>query len=190
MNSIIAAMEKYDLGLTRDGAVTLQPHNPLWQEAASSEIGRVSNEIGNKFSFYHIGSTSIPGICAKPILDILIIAPSLKEIDSCKKKFISLGYEYKGEYGISGRRYCVLYNDEKTKGYVHIHAFEAGNIEVERHLRFQDYLRAVPEVAERYHQLKLGLISDKNMKRSDYTEAKAPFIKSALSEAYEWQKLK
>lgn len=190
MNSVIAALEKYNLGLARDGTVNLLPHNPQWQEAALYEINRISKEIGNKFSFHHIGSTSIPGICAKPILDLLIIAPSLEEIDSFQDKFESLGYQYKGEYGIRGRRYCVLYNEEKTKGYVHIHAFGAGNIEIERHLLFRDYLRAVPEVAEQYHQLKIGLIFDKDTKRSNYTDAKAPFITSALSDAYEWQKLK
>lgn len=189
MNLTITTLEKYGLGLVRDGSVILRLHNPLWDEAARFEIDRLNIGIGcTGFSFYHIGSTSISTICAKPILDLLILVPSLAEIDQYKESFEALGYEYKSEYGIPGRRYCVLYNEEKTKSYVHIHAFQVGHIEADRHLLFRDYLRAAPEVAKLYQKLKLNLLSDVNVKRSVYTEAKAVFIKKVLFEAEKWRK--
>jgi GrpB-like predicted nucleotidyltransferase (UPF0157 family) len=189
MNSRLASLEKSGLGLARDGTVVLKANNSLWEKAAQIEIDLLSKNIHNpRISFHHIGSTSIAGLFAKPILDLLILAPSLAEIDLQKGVFEDLGYEYKGEYGIPGRRYCVLYNEERTKVYVHIHAFQSDNAEADHHLLFRDYLRAVPEIAKQYQKLKLDLIADENINRSNYTETKAPFIKSVLLKAQEWRK--
>lgn len=181
-------MEKYGLGLARDGVVALQPHSELWEEAAALEMDRLSSSIGSdRFSFHHIGSTSISTLCAKPILDLLVLAPSLMEIDQHKETFEKLGYEYKGELGISGRRYCVLYNAEKTKGYVHIHAFKVDQFEADQHLLFRDYLRARPEIADQYNKLKRDLVFDGSIQRSNYTVAKDPFIKKTLFDAQIWR---
>ena len=174
----------------RNGSVTLQPHNPKWDEAFTFESNRLASQLKNEaIEIHHVGSTSIATICAKPILDLLLVAPSLNEIDQGKSVFEGLGYEYKGEYGIPGRRYSVLYNEEKTMGYVHIHAFPANHLEVHRHLLFRDYLRAFPEVARQYEELKISLL-ETNIKRSNYTEAKAPFIERALIDAENWHRPK
>lgn len=189
MSSATVNLEKFNIGLVRDGTVVLLPHDPRWLEAACNEIERVRQKVVlPQTSFHHIGSTSIPGICAKPILDILIIVPEIEEIDQFQKEFENLGYEYKGEYGIAGRRYCVLYDDEKTKGFVHIHAFEAGSLEAKSHLIFRDYLRSHPDKAAEYQDLKRKLLADPEKKRSQYTENKAPFISDILKEALDWTK--
>jgi GrpB-like predicted nucleotidyltransferase (UPF0157 family) len=136
-----------------------------------------------KWSFFHIGSTSISDISAKPVLDILITVTSLTALDGKRSEFESLGYEYKGESGIQGRRYCVLYNKDKTKGYVHVHAFTHDHVEIRRHLLFRDHLQQHPAVAKAYEKIKQDLLKNSKISRLRYTEAKAPFIQSVLESA-------
>lgn len=187
MSLAIATLEQFDLGLVRDGSVVLKPHNKLWDGAFAFESNRLAKQIGNKgFLIHHVGSTSVATISAKPILDLLLSVPSLTELDESRGAFETLGYEYKGEYGIPGRRYCVLYNTEKTKGYIHLHAFQNDHVEVSQHLLFRDYLRAFPDVAKQYEDLKQNLLVS-NTSRSNYSEAKTPFIANILKQAEKWR---
>ena len=103
---------------------------------------------------HHCGSTAIPNIVAKPILYIVGEVSSLEELDEKKAVFVELGYEYKGEYGIPGRRYSVLYNEDKTLGYCHLHIFKSGSEELLNHVIFKDYLVGNPEAASRYELVK------------------------------------
>lgn len=189
MEQIIQALKNLNLGLLRNGKVELKSCFLDWQKAFEIESTRLTSNFNDStIKIYHIGSTSIPSILAKPILDILIVAPSLEAIDLNQQKFEALGYEYKGEYGIQGRRYCVLYNLEKTVGFVHIHSFALDNSEVEKHLLFRDYLVAHPERAAAYQELKLTLISRSGISRTEYTESKSSLIQEILEEAKVWRR--
>lgn len=180
-----------ELGLERDGRVVLNPFSSKWAQAYLMEENRLSRALNHStFKFFHIGSTSIPEMAAKPILDILLTVPSLEILDETQNKFESLGYEYKGEYGIAGRRYCVLYSSEKTKGYVHLHAFLEKSPEAETHLLFRDFLRARPEVAKEYKKMKLRFVNEMNLSRETYSESKGPFIKKILEDAMAWKKIR
>lgn len=75
----------------------------------------------NLVEIYHIGSTSVEGLKSKPIIDILITVNSLNDVDSHKKDFVNIGYEYMGEFGIKGRRYLRKGGDNRTH---QIHIFE------------------------------------------------------------------
>lgn len=188
MKPITQILENFKLGLSRDEKVELRSNFKEWQEAFKFESNRLQRGLdAPELKSHHIGSTSIPSILAKPILDILIEAPSVEIVDQCQLQLENLGYEYKGEYGIPGRRYCVLYNDKKTIGYVHIHAFATGNPEIEKHLLFRDYLIEVPERASDYQALKLGLLQQEGMTRSTYTESKSNLIMELLDEAKTWR---
>jgi len=129
--------------------VELVPHSVEWRNAAENEIGRLSTLGGSFIAIHHIGSTSIAGICAKPVLDLLAQVSSLEELDGQKTALLALGYEWWGEYGIANRRYCTL-SDFNGQRRVHLHCFPDGDAEIEKHLAFRDYLRANSEEAEQY----------------------------------------
>jgi GrpB-like predicted nucleotidyltransferase (UPF0157 family) len=184
---MVKDLEKLNLGLSRDNKVELKSCFSDWQKAFEIEKARLSSCLNDSsIEIHHIGSTSIPSILAKPILDILIVVPSIETLDLKQQNFEALGYEYKGEYGIQGRRYCVLYNFDKTIGYVHIHSFQRGHSEVENHLLFRNYLIAHPERAASYQNLKLDLLKRSNVTRTEYTQSKSLLIQEILNEAKTW----
>lgn len=103
---------------------------------------------------YHIGSTSVEGLLAKPIIDIMPVVRKVDRIDEFNTAMIDIGYEPKGENGLPGRRYFQKGGDERTH---HIHFYEIGNPAIERHLAFRDYLRSHPDAVKAYGNLKKEL---------------------------------
>ena len=131
--------------------VKLVPHSQQWVPFAEAEIARLTHLAAGAFSIiHHIGSTAIPGIVAKPIVDLLGEATSLEALDAAKAQLTDGDYLWLGEFGIPGRRH--LRRDDPVSGerLVHLHAFAAGSEEIARHLAFRDYLRAHPDVAAAY----------------------------------------
>jgi GrpB-like predicted nucleotidyltransferase (UPF0157 family) len=100
---------------------------------------------------HHIGSTAVPGLAAKPVIDILVEVRSLDELDARESAMTALGYEARGENGIPGRRYYQRGGAVRTH---HVHAFARGHENVGRHLAFRNYLRTHGEVADEYARLK------------------------------------
>lgn len=171
------------LGLER-GQISLASNFQKWKRAFSDEAHFIYDHLRiESLRLYHCGSTSVPQLPAKPILDILGSVENLAELD--QKKFIleQIGYEYKGEYGIAGRRYCVLYNDDKTIGLVHLHFFQSSSVEISNHLHFRDYLRTSKTAQIEYGNYKKNLINDKKISRANYSESKDEIIQKILGEA-------
>lgn len=176
------AFEDYDLGLKRDGFVELHPHSALWAQAYQVEQARLTKAIP-ALSCLHIGSTAVPDIHAKPILDILGLVNNLEHADKAQHSLEQLGYQYKGEYGLENRRYCVLYNTEETIGFVHLHIYEQNAKAAKEHIKFRDYLRTDRKSALQYEFLKFKILEEVDGKRSAYTEAKSDFIRTILSQS-------
>lgn len=133
---------------------------------------------------YHIGSTAIQGIAAKPIIDILLVVKNLNNIENYNKELNKIGYEAKGEFGSVGRRFFQKGRVNRTH---HVHIFEEGNTEIERHILFVEYLNNHTKKAMEYGKLKKSLeIKHKNMP-SKYSEGKSDFIRLVEQEAYEWK---
>ena len=164
--------------------VELHPHSPAWAEFAKREAARIAAALGdNLIVVHHIGSTSIPGIHAKPIIDLLPEVRSLAELDAAAPRLTALGYRYCGEYGIPGRRYCALDDPLTGQRRYQLHCFAAGSPQIVRHLAFRDYLRAHPEVAREYdaekHRCRLLHPDDSHA----YSEAKSAWIQACLPPA-------
>lgn len=168
--------------------VEVVPHDPRWREAFEAEARQVAAALGeNVVAIHHIGSTAIPDIYAKPVVDLLVEAGDLTEVDGRSSAMESLGYEVMGEYGIPGRRYFRKDNLEGIRTH-HIHAFEVGSAEVERHLAFRDYLIAHPVDAQTYSELKRKLAEAHPQSMDGYIDGKADFIKEMDQRAARWRR--
>ena len=157
--------------------VEVVPHQPNWREAFRMESKGIPDALGENFvAIHHIGSTAIPGIYAKPIIDILVEVKDIDTVDSQNLAMESLGYQAMGEYGISGRRYFPKDNQAGIRTH-HLHIFQVGSAQVKRHLAFRDYLIAHPEDAGKYSNLKQELASKYPHNIDRYMDGKDDFIK-------------
>ena len=158
--------------------------NPSWPDEFNSEKLKLKEALGDLvFKIHHIGSTSIPGLAAKPIIDIILEVNSLDALDKRTSLMTSLGYEAKGEFGIVGRRYFTKGGSSRSH---QIHAFETANENVTRHIAFRDYLKSHPEVMLEYADLKKKLARECNDDIDVYCDGKDEFVKFNESKAVTW----
>jgi len=142
-----------------------------------SKLGAIAKKV------HHIGSTSVDGLAAKPIIDMMLEVSSLECLDEVSPKLESLGYEVMGAFGIEGRRYFRKGGEDRTH---QIHAFKAGDANVFRHLAFRDYLKSHPAVRSAYQRLKIEVAQACENDIDRYCEGKDAFIKLYESKALEW----
>ena len=167
--------------------VEVVPHDPRWRDAFEAEAERVAAALGgNVVAVHHVGSTAIPGIYAKPVIDLLVEVRDIAAVDGRSHTMESLGYEVMGEYGIHGRRYFRKDDREGVRTH-HVHAFEAGSAEARRHLAFRDYMIAHPADAQRYSELKRKLAAEHPQNIDEYMDGKDGFIKEIDRRAARWR---
>lgn len=167
--------------------VELSPYRPEWRRAYREEARRLLYAWPPLIcELHHIGSTSVPGLLAKPIVDILVAVWRIESVDKRADQVVELGYEGMGEYGIPGRRYFRKRDETGTS--VSVHVFQCGNEELARHLRFRDYLIANEEAAQAYAAHKQELASESWDSTNEYAEAKTEFIRQVEKRAYAWQR--
>ncbi|RLQ90644.1 GrpB family protein [Falsibacillus albus] len=169
--------------------VEVTEYQPDWKAFCQSEVHRLSLVLDQEqVHFHHIGSTAVPGLAAKPIIDLLAEVPDLSWIDRRSPLIESkLGYIARGENGIAGRRYFFYETGDGTRLF-HLHAYPVNHPEIERHLAFRDYLIAHPNTARSYGTLKKKL-ADKHPDDIDsYISGKDEFVKEAERAALKWKK--
>lgn len=134
---------------------------------------------------HHIGSTAVPGLLAKPIIDLFGVVADLREIDASAAVVESLGYVVMGSFGIEGRRYFRKLNSNGERTH-HLHIFTPGSPHIERHLAFRDYLKAHPETAAEYAAIKQKLVLEVGGSWDAYLDGEEPFIRSTQKAAISW----
>lgn len=159
--------------------VELREYDPSWAQIFEAERLLIAPIFdGRAVGIEHIGSTSVPDLCAKPIVDVLVGLRELALSDDEIKAMEELGYEYLGEFGLPGRLYFRK-GDPRTH---HVHVVELGGEHWERHLAFRDALRANPEERQRYDALKRQLAAEGHPWEA-YSELKTPFIREVEARA-------
>lgn len=157
--------------------IYMVPYDPQWDIAFEAEATNISDALGSVLiAIHHVGSTAIPRICAKPIIDILVEADEIGHLDELTSAMEALGYEAMGEYGIPERRYFRKSDSAGVRTH-HVHAYTAGSYGVQRLLAFRDYLITHPAEADEYSALKLKLTQLYPEDRTVYQEGKDAFLK-------------
>lgn len=172
------------------GIVRLEAHSPKWNALFEGEKQRILRQLDRDVShlkvlrdLQHIGSTAIPGIAAKPILDIGLAVSSFRKGYLLVLPLEELGYEFYGENGVPNRLYFNLGFPTSA----HLHLFELGSFEWQAHILFRDYLIAHPQAAAQYEQLKQELAARFRTEREKYTDGKAEFIRGVVELAKQEQ---
>lgn len=159
------------------GIVKLYPYNSEWKRVFTEEKIRIQAIIGKYIlDIQHIGSTAIPGLISKPIIDIAVAVSNFEEAKICIDPLNKLEYEYKGEFGIP-RRHFFVKGDPRL---FHLHMLEIASMQWKNHILFRDYLREHPDKSKLYADLKLQLALQYSNDREAYSDAKAPFIQEVL----------
>ncbi len=157
--------------------VRVCPYTPQWSQIFSEEQSRLQACIGDSvLDIQHVGSTSIPGMAAKPILDIAVAVADFEEAARCVPPLEQLGYLYRGENGIPRRHYFVK-GDPVIH---HLHMVEIQSEQWASMIGFRDHLRHHPDVVQAYAALKQQLVEQFPTDRKAYQEGKEEFIQQVL----------
>jgi len=157
--------------------VLLTHYDPIWSEKFNKEKQNLLSAAGKFLTrIEHIGSTAIPGMVAKPTVDILAAITSLQEAKTLIKVASSIGYIYVPEFEneLPERRY--FYKDSADEDAFHLHVVELDSPFWKRHIAFRNYLRTHPDEADAYAELKIKLANEHTTDRNAYTDGKSEFI--------------
>ncbi|UCE10594.1 MAG: GrpB family protein [Candidatus Thorarchaeota archaeon] len=169
--------------------VEIESNDSYWGDVFKQQKALLESIMKDEIeSVYHIGSTAIPGIHAKPIVDILVVVKDIERVDAYDPTFRENGYEPNGEHGIPRRRFFDRRRSQNdSSSTIHVHTFQIGSPNVERHINFRDYLLAHPYEAKKYEALKLELAQTFRDDRLAYTDGKSEFIRSIEEKALRWR---
>lgn len=165
------------LGL-ESGTVRVVPYCAEWPAMFEAEVARIRAGWPAALPLWieHTGSTAIPGLAAKPVLDILGGHPVTADVTAYIAALRALGYDYRGEQGIPGRHF---FRRGEPRSY-HFHLAAHGGGFWRDHLAFRDALRADPALARAYEELKLRLAREFPTDRASYIEGKTEFVLAVL----------
>ncbi|HEX8360683.1 MAG TPA: GrpB family protein [Longimicrobium sp.] len=163
------------------GTLRLVEHDGGWAERFAAEAGRIGEALGaHAAAIEHVGSTAVPGLPGKPVLDVAIAVASEDDADACIAPLVALGYEYRGPYGDDPRRrYYVRDADGSRVAQIHLYVLPARAWDEK--LAFRDALRADPELARAYAEEKWRVADAVGWDKAAYSAAKGPFVEAVLA---------
>jgi GrpB-like predicted nucleotidyltransferase (UPF0157 family) len=160
--------------------ITIAEYDSRWPSLYEEEKGRVLCLLGDVvLDIQHVGSTAVPGLGAKPIIDIMVAVADLADVEKCIEPLATLGYEFRGEAGVPGR----LFFGKGAPRTHNLHVVEREGDVWKNALLFRDFLRAHPDEARQYYELKKRLAAQYGAGRDEYWHGKRPFIESLLAKA-------
>jgi GrpB-like predicted nucleotidyltransferase (UPF0157 family) len=162
--------------------VMISDYDPTWPDRFAVERDRLLAVVGRALlDVYHVGSTSVPGLAAKPIVDLAGLLHRFMN-ESEIAGVCALGYDYRGIDEDIQRQYFSKRREEPS---FHLHCYIAGNPELDRLILFRDYLRTHLETAREYEELKRRLAAEFRFQRYVYQEQKTDFVRSVEQKARE-----
>ena len=166
------------------GIVELEEYNPKWADDYKKEEKLLKEVLGDKIiEIHHIGSTSIPGLKAKPVIDILIVIKSLNDISEIEEILKNYDYENRGRQGVSDRYFFAKGSEDARTHYIHF--VEPNSNTYYNQVYFKKYLIEHPEYIKKYCDLKQDLASKYANERPKYTQGKNEFITNVIKLAKE-----
>jgi GrpB-like predicted nucleotidyltransferase (UPF0157 family) len=164
---------------------TFTDYSPDWPLAFEQAAAQLRSLLGDDLvAIHHIGSTSVPGLAAKPIIDLLPVAQSIAAIEAKIPQMEAAGYRAWGEYGLPGR--CYFTRDQDGYRTHNIHIYGQGDPDIERHLAFRDYLRAHPNVRDEYAAVKWAAYAQYPADIDGYSDSKHDWIRTIEAQAVVW----
>ncbi len=162
--------------------VFIEPYERAWSDFAEAEIDRWKTALGDALlEVHHIGSTAVPGLAARPVIDLL---PEFAlPMDDHRAAVEAMGYDWLGEYGLAGRRYCRRDDPESGRRQVQAHCYALHDPAVRRHLAFRDALRADPLLASGYESRKRHCASLHHDDSVAYGDCKSGWIDTVEARA-------
>jgi GrpB-like predicted nucleotidyltransferase (UPF0157 family) len=159
--------------------VHVADYDPQWPATFEQLRGPVAAALGAlALRVEHVGSTAVPGLAAKPIIDLDVVIGSRADLPAVIGALRRLGYRPQGDLGVPGRE---AFNNPPGALPHHLYVCADGNRELARHLAFRDFLRTHPDTARAYGELKRSLARRFCNDRDAYTEAKTSFIEQVLA---------
>ena len=173
-------MERYGAG-----SIVVRDYDPKWAAMFEEERARVHGALGAVVtSIEHVGSTSVPGLAAKPIIDLLVGVRDLAEArGACLEPLRALGYTYVPEYETWLPGELFFRKGVPGPWTHHVHVMEPANPRWQDFVLFRDYLRAQPPIAQAYASLKRALATVFGDDIAGFRTAKAPFVQAVMAKA-------
>ena len=158
--------------------IAVVPYSEEWPATFEALKARAESALGPLVRrIEHVGSTSVPGLPAKPIVDIDVVIERDDQLDDVIERLATLGYEFESDKGVAGR---YAFRSPSGSPNHHLYVCAQDNPELHRHLVFRDYLRRHPEEAAAYGELKQQLAQEHPVDRSTYGDGKKDWIERAL----------
>ena len=165
----------------KGGNLRLGEYDAGWPGRFATEAGRVRPALGSRaLAVEHVGSTSVPGLGGKPVLDLAVAVASEADADACVAPLEALGYEYRGTYGPDPRRrYYVLSQSGERVAHLHLYILPAAGWD--EMLAFRDSLRADPELTAAYFAEKHRVAAEVAWDKGAYSVTKGRFVERVLA---------
>lgn len=161
--------------------IVIEDYDPHWQGQFELLRARIAAALGPlAAAIEHVGSTAVPGLAAKPIIDIDVLLCSAADLPTAITRLATLGYQHRGDLGVPGRD---AFRPPPNDVAHHLYVCVPECLEYARHIRFRNYLRMHPEDARAYERLKRTLAVEFRNDRETYNQAKTEFVEAVLGRA-------
>lgn len=173
--------------IDRKFRLELSQHSDGWAAQAQGEALRLSDKLqGGAIRIYHIGSTSVSGLLAKPTIDLMVEVDALTLFDRVRQVLEAAGYEWWGDFGMQGRRLLVRIDPRSGNPILNAHGFATGSPHLTRHLAFREYLRAHADRARAYEAEKLRCQLLAGDDRATFGKEKQAWVTAEEAVAIRW----